>query len=460
MSDLPHAPDCDAARHGNAPVHRRVKLSATFLLLCLSVGYLLQLPTPLRLNSDARRYIAVAASLADGMGLRYLGQPSPFPPVEPIVLAALMKAGMCRSIVIVAINLALLATGLWITFAIIRHIEPQRPWIAWLTTVWFLSFWAVVKHSTLPGSELLYLVLSTASLLLTIRASRIGHGPGRCKWLALAALLALAATETRTIGIALAPALIVAALPARTQRMSLRTGLVFAAGALVVLALATALALSTRYVREMFERYAALGGGRVVRALALWRLGEFGEMVFNVPITRAPASAAWLFYVAGGAAMLLYLVALIHHLRRASQQGRPLALGIYLLGYTTIMAVWPYSLDVRFWIPVAPFVVALVIGFLADRAPQLGRWPWVLAPAGYWCLFLLLGLAALGYSARLSWSGREFANRYGMEEMRDVYRAAFLDKPPSTPLHGEEQHALEMLQRFEPLASERENINR
>lgn len=449
MSDLPHAPRA-------AIQQRRVKLVATLLLLCLSAGYLLQLRTPLRLNSDAKRYVAVAASLADGMGFRYLAEPSPFPPGQPLVLAALMKAGICRSIVIVAINLVLLAVGLSVAFRIIRQLEPQRPWIAWFTSVWFLAFWAVVKHSTLPISEPLYFALSTASLALIIRASATADHAGHWKWLALAAVLALAATETRTIGIALAPALIVAALPVRAQRMSVRTGILFAIGALLVVALAAAIALSTRYVREMLERYTAMGGGGVGKFLALSRLGEFGEMVFNVPITRAPARLSGLFYVVGAAALLLFLAALLLHLRRAGRS----ALGIYLLGYTAIMAVWPYKLDVRFWIPVAPFIVALVIGMLCDRAPWLGRRPWLLAPLAYAGLFLVLGIAALGYSARLSWSGREFANRYGKDEMRDVYRAAFFDQPPPAPLNEEEQHALQMLRRFEPLAHEPTPVNR
>jgi hypothetical protein len=118
-------------------------------------------------------------------------------------------------------------------------------------------------------------------------------------------------------------------------------------------------------------------------------------------------------------------------------------------------------LDARFWIPVAPFIVALVVGFLADRAPRLGTWPWLLGPAAYGTLFLLLGLAALGYSARLSWSGKDFANRYGMEEMRDVYRAAFLNQLPPKQLNEEEQHALQMLRRFEPLARDNSgSVNR
>jgi hypothetical protein len=48
-----------------------------------------------------------------------------------------------------------------------------------------------------------------------------------------------------------------------------------------------------------------------------------------------------------------------------------------------------------------------------------------------------------------------------MEEMRDVYRAAFLNQLPPKQLNEEEQHALQMLRRFEPLARDNSgSVNR
>ena len=82
------------------------------LLGFLVLAYLLQLFTPLRTNTDAISFLEIAASAGDGHGFLIQGEPSHFPPGYPFLVAALDRAGLACSTVLVGSNLAALAMGL------------------------------------------------------------------------------------------------------------------------------------------------------------------------------------------------------------------------------------------------------------------------------------------------------------------------------------------------------------
>ena len=80
-------------------------------LVALSAVYLLQVVSPLRLNTDAKCFLTLAASFLDGQGFVIDGRPSHFPVGYPLMLVALARSGLACSASIIGLNLIMLASG-------------------------------------------------------------------------------------------------------------------------------------------------------------------------------------------------------------------------------------------------------------------------------------------------------------------------------------------------------------
>ena len=85
---------------------------------CLSILYLAQVASPLRLTPDAVAYLSLADSFLEGQGFLYRGAATHFPPGYPALLALLIYLGMGFSGVFIGTNLIFLALGHTIFFYI------------------------------------------------------------------------------------------------------------------------------------------------------------------------------------------------------------------------------------------------------------------------------------------------------------------------------------------------------
>ena len=65
----------------------RIAIAAAVILFLV---YPVQIGGPLRLNTDAVKYLMIADSAAHGQGFVYPGEPTPFPPGYPALLAVLI----------------------------------------------------------------------------------------------------------------------------------------------------------------------------------------------------------------------------------------------------------------------------------------------------------------------------------------------------------------------------------
>lgn len=98
------------------PVADRLLLA---LGAAVAAGYLLQLASPLRINSDALRFLGMATSALDGHGLHDGGRFSRYSPGYPLFLYGLGTVGLLRPWAIVAANVLGLALergrpGVWL----------------------------------------------------------------------------------------------------------------------------------------------------------------------------------------------------------------------------------------------------------------------------------------------------------------------------------------------------------
>ncbi len=385
-------------------------LTGAIVVLCFS--YLIQLASPLRLNTDAASFLALTASALDGKGFVIDGKPTHFPLGYPLLLAALERSGLACSASIIGLNLAMLAVGCLATAYVLRRTFPLGGGSIALFVILTLSCWVFVKHATLPLSDLPYFGFAMACLAV-LRWSIDQTPRWRVFGLGSAIVFLIAAIGVRTVGIALLPAFALACLPVyelRDLRGWLRRN-PSKSGVLLALFLAVAAAVSvavtrSRYFHEWTRDWVGWG------ELARFRLEDWGELVINTSIAKLPAPLRPIVPVLGaaGAALVSW---------GAARRARFDLVAAYTLSYSAILLVWPYR-DARFWVPVFPFLAAyawLACTRVADRPL------WRRAGQAYVAAFCLLGGIALLYSTRISLSGDRFGEVYGGGIYRGSYRA-------------------------------------
>jgi hypothetical protein len=392
---------------------------AVCALSFLALLFVLQVFSPIRLNADAIVLLSVSESAAQGLGFLDQGVKTVFPPGYPAVVAALIRLGLAHSAVLIGLNLSGLAAGLFFSYIVIRRTFPCSPAIALNIILLTLLSWVVVKHSTIPLTDFSFFALCAACLSLMTQAwlaSRLRQVllPLAASWLALLGSLVM-----RRVGLSLIPALLYAFLSRQEvsdivrqipAKLKLLIALCFGMGVI-----GTAFAISkTSTLSDFSTILAKVGVVRMVLQIVGYRLTDVTELFVNVPITKVPGPLRTIITVLGLFALIAIGRALL--LRRKA----PAPLDIFLLSYFGILFVWPYS-DPRFLIPVVPFLFAYIFTGLPKNNKTILRF----AVPSYCAAFAVLGIAALGYSTRITFSQQRFADLYGDSRIRPSYCEAF-----------------------------------
>ena len=437
---------------------RRLDSVTRWSLGGLAAVYALQLFSPLRLTVDAHALLSMAVSASQGHGYLDDGQSTQFPFGYPFLIRALLACGIASSATLVAVNLAFLALGLWVV-RVWAQDDPQ-PGAAHLPVIAVLASWVVIKHVTLPQSDLVYFGVSLLALHCLVQ---FGEQTGPHKWwsLALSVCLSSAALACRTVGISLFPVLCAAVLGHR-DAVAVRAWLSARRWRLVALAGAGGLLLWAAWLwirtSEWYAAQFVLGNsygqtmratyqGQPVTAVLMtslrWLAIEFGTLFSNVPRRQIP-SLWWFYHIWGGVTwgLVCYGAGL------AFRERARLPLVAYCASFSTMVFVWAFH-EERLWLPLLPVLVLFLLTAVRDLQR---RWPWLRAPMRLWlAAYLALGAGALLYSTRLSLSGREFGERYGDGQTRMTYRYAFgTDAPVDSALV--DLGMVANLRVFEPLA--------
>lgn len=408
------------------------------LLGILAGMYFMQLASPLRLNKDAIELLSMADSARRGDGFHYYGVETQFPPGYPALIAVLDLFGLAKPPVFVAVNCLFLATALGLLCGMLRQDLDLRPELAVSCCCLTLLSWVMIKHATLPLTDIPFLGVST----IAVWAMRIAEQrPTNQRTVALLAawFACLLAITFRRLGIALFPALLWVFLSpgAGSWRQFLSPRRITAATAMGAITLYVIAQTST--AEDALSIYRQGGFWTVFSQIVVFRLVEWGEIALNVPERFVPASrivlpaAGFFALVCVGAAMWM-------------QRHRITVLRIYTVSCVAILMVWPYQ-DSRFWIPVLP----LCIGFLLAGAKRYSRTlPRQAAAAAYVAVFCIAGCGALAWTTRISFSSDRFPRMYGDGRLRATYEVAFAQCPDETSRAGVIPAAMDVLRRFEP----------
>ena len=176
------------------------------LLLLLMFLFVLQVFSPLRLNTDAVALLSIGDSAAHGGG--FYSEEGVFPPGYPALLALLMKAGLGHPWAIVGMNLVFLSVGLFATYSLLIRDFFENKTVVLIICSFFLLSFVVVKHFPIPLTDVPFFCCSMCCLAAMSRTTKTEWG-WRFLILAVAAWsLALVAITVRRVGVALVPPLI------------------------------------------------------------------------------------------------------------------------------------------------------------------------------------------------------------------------------------------------------------
>jgi len=409
-----------------------------FVVVCLI--YAAQVLTPLRLDHDSIVLLSMAASASDGHGFLDHGSKTHYPPGYPAIVVGLERLGVARSWGFVGLN----AISLFVGFAAagyvaLSYFSLSKNWAINVLLFTGLSF-AVVKFFTIPQTDIVFFGMSLAAIALLVRAEDERGSKYYVMW-AAAVVISIAAFLVRTIGITLFVTLawsmgqhlgVLEAL----RRLKRRQLIAAVASLCSLVFVALIVFQNAKYVREAIAVFAKQGTNQSIRNFFLFRVHEIGELTLNVPASKLGPLAS-LVWVSGaiGIAILAFSV-------RRWKLG---TVEVYLASYAFVMILWPYC-DPRFWIPVLPLAFAELFSSL--RPWEVIGWKrriWL----SYAIVYGLFGIAALGFSSRITFSGRDFPSLSGTdntENLLSTYKLFHWGK--RDPDAGVNEAALQLLQRY------------
>jgi len=402
-------------------------------LVCLSLVYLLQLASPLRLNIDSIHLLTVGHSVAEGHGYLYRGLPSRYPKLYPLVVAILERTGTANSVSLVALNLIMLGLGLWAVSRICQKIFHFQRWQALAVVCASLLSYVLVKYTVVPMSDTMGFGFAMLALW-AILSSREHGGGRRLAFLGAGALLSWAALSARINCIALVPAWGFALLPENLSArrilsgMSRRSRIIAVVAMLVVVALVGYSLVTARQFEKFVNSYEHGGILFIAWQSILGTFIEWGQIFFNVPESklysvfgRGPVKAIMPYI----GALAVYLLVRAVWLNRKNFS----AAEVFLLAYTGILVFWP-SRDPRLWLAVIP----LLYGFVAASLRSASRFRLVRLTIGaYLVAFSIAGIGALYYNTGVSLSGDSFPDRYGDGSLTATYDSVYTGRslPPA-----------------------------
>lgn len=406
--------------------------SQRFFLLSFAAFYLLNCFTPLRLEYDSVHYFSLKECLENACPTGFQAAKDPHPLGYPVLLWVLSRLGLLHSFTIAGIN-ALFLTGS--LFFVRKSFPPSLQSFLFLPLVCLQ--WTFIKFFAYPLSEMQYLFFSTGCLYCFQCYTR----EKRWLWLIAAFVGAGLAFFTRSAGCVLAPALLAGLMGQHKQVLKVKIVSRTLLAAAVILCLAGVF-LFSKFLRIDLYLKSVQGRGSEIPLLRE-HIKEWGQLLLNVPgnkvTTLLPGWGNSLLIISG----LLLAAGLIYtfFIRRKEI---PLAISAYVIAYCILIFNWPFF-DARFWIPVLPYMVVVVIS-LKD-APGMSRlkrlFQLLLA------IYLAMGLGAAGYSIYTASHKTVLARTQAGGIFRSEYETYFFGRPLSdTAAHPINQEVLSILKRY------------
>ncbi|WP_127133108.1 hypothetical protein [Pseudoflavitalea rhizosphaerae] len=408
------------------------------LFTVMAIAYLAACFTPLHIHFDSIRYYNIKDCLEYGCPPDSFAATDYLPYGYTALLIGLSKLGILNGFFIVLVNCIYLFFGIWFVQKIFK--EQLSPFLFYSLV---LFNWTVIKFSTHPLSEMQYIFFSCSSLYcFHLYTKQKGY-----KWLILAFLLGFLTLLTRTVGISLIPALVLGVVYQHRAEISR----IIRKNKLVIVAIIVVLAILAFFAKQLkIMDYTSLlktsmgkGAGSFFAENLKNHLQELGEVFVNMPASKLmgflPGATGPVLFVILGVAVLVWFLWILF----AKRSSIPFYIKMYLVFYAFIIINWPYY-DPRFWVPVLPLIIAVVM-----QTPFNSR-PWLkLLSKAYLVFYLVLGIIAAIYSLKTGLNKEEFAKKQANGVYRNEYETHFFGKPLSDTAVHLDQNVVDILNKYD-----------
>ncbi|HEU4471615.1 MAG TPA: hypothetical protein VFR58_11055 [Flavisolibacter sp.] len=408
------------------------------LIYGLAALYLASCFTPLHLHIDSVRYYNIKDCLEFGCEKGSFADTDYLPYGYTALLILLSKLGVLSAFSIVLVNCFYIFGALWLLKKLLT--EQVHPLL--LVSVALLN-WTIIKFAAHPLSEMQYIFFSSASLYCFHRYIKKKSFVS----LGFAFLFALLTTLTRAVGISLVGALCAGIVWQHKDEL-LR---IIKKNKLVLVVLALVLVVVVFFARQLkLVDYTSLlkepleqGIGNFVLTNLRWHFTEITEVFLNIPFLKVQG------YVPGGMGktifvllgILLYLWFLLTMFSKRSTI--PAFIRIYLVFYSLIIFNWPYY-DPRFWVPVLPLMVAVMLQAPFNRTALTRLFGRV-----YFAVYAILGLVAVAYGLYVGLDKERFARQHAAGYYRNEYEIHFFGKTLSDTAVQKDSNVIEILKRYD-----------
>ena len=411
----------DAARPASATRTRWIVAA----IAALAAVYLLQLESPLRIDSDSTSTLGFALQLADngldaGAGHIALYQKT---------VATMYRAGLQSTQWLLFLNFGFLAIGLASVAWIARN---QHSWIRLGAVAMTLLSFPIVRIAIMPNADAMGFGLSmlTIALLTCVSSGRTARN---ALFLLAATVLVAVATSVRMANVILAVPVIYCAIRILSPRNRRELSIVLTGLFLVIVGLIIFVGTSSTRTFQFYEE--EINGAlekRSLLTLPLYRframMNGFSELSVNLPIHRYRALRHFIWIIGVVPAVFFFRTA-----RRAVWHP---AVTVFVVSTLVMLTLWPFY-TTRLWVPLIPLLMLHVLTVLST----LSRNSRTFAGIRVWAVWLCItGAVCLSYVSWVSLSGEKFMTRWGT------------NGGLSSPGHGGPEHdarVREIVQRFD-----------
>jgi hypothetical protein len=249
---------------------------------------------------------------------------------------------------------------------------------------------------------------------------------------------------TRSVGVTLAAALVTGLLWQYRQELIglIRKNKLIVAGlALVCIGVVVfSKQLGLNHSTGVFS--SQLKGGVSLPEIWGWHFTEWTEIMLNVPVAKAtsmlPGGVGKGLFLGLG---ILFFAGFVWLLFRRGNRA-PVIVKVYLGYYILLMMNWPFY-DPRFWVPVLPFLAAMV----AQCDFPVKVWKKALVYV-YLLAYLALGLGAAGYMTYTSVNKKAFVRTQANGVFRSEYETLFYGKPQEESERKPDPAIVSILRRY------------
>ena len=320
------------------------------MVIVVSVFYLLQLFSPLRLSYDTVVLLSVAESASQGKGFLDQGHSTVYPPGYPAMVAVLEKAGLATPASLIGLNLVFLAVGLLATVYVLSRGLGRTDDQILKTIVLCLFSFVVLKHTTLAMSDVPYFGIEAGCLAAMVSAGGVSEWRGFWWRVLSAAILLLAALAVRRVGVALIPPFLwmLFSSPEVRRRIQSHRAIALTIFGLAMLG-SLGIVAKTFTLHDFGVIVKTDGLLHLPAEITSYRLAELAEIATNLPAGKLSLLPVMLLLISGAVVLVFVIRGILIAPRGAG------ITTIFTVSYVAVLFAWPYH-DTRFWLPVLPFL--------------------------------------------------------------------------------------------------------